>query len=217
MPDNLRLSLKRQTALEVLALKGIHCDILENSDNFYQTDSDDETTWPLLKALYLKNCNPLCLKHLLKFKHVQAIIVEQAGSNAPRIAPEVAGYIGMCRELRAVELQEYEIGDSELISIVQGCPKLKCLRFRGILGAERSNFVKDTFLPVIRGLPFLEALEIWSEFRMDGAVLEEIARCCPSLAFLELPRVCIDISLVTLYSTVPLSYLIGLQLLAIWV
>ena len=121
IPENLRLSLKEQTGLEVLALNGIHCDVFESFGNSSPTNLDDEPTWPLLKALYLRTCNPLCLKQLLKFQYIQVIAIGQVESNARRITYEAAGYIGMCRKLRAVDLEKYEISGAELMSIVRGC------------------------------------------------------------------------------------------------
>ena len=179
-------------------------------------NADNETAWPLLKALYLRTCHPLCLKQLLKFKYVQIIAVEQSEPSARCITPEAAGYIGMCCALRALDLGEHEIGGTEVIKIARGCPKLRYLRLGSILNAESSDFVGDTFLPIIRSLPYLEGLEILSKFRLDGAILEEIALCCPRLTFLELPFARVDISLTTLCGTSPLSLLRGLQLYAIW-
>ena len=197
-------------------MNGIHCDVFESFGNSSPTNLDDEPTWPLLKALYLRTCNPLCLKQLLKFQYIQVIAIGQVESNARRITYEAAGYIGMCRKLRAVDLEKYEISGAELMSIVRGCAKLTYLRLGCILDAERSNFVENTFLPMIRGLSFLEVLEIRSKFRIDGAAIEEISRYCPSLTFLELPLARVDISWTTLCRTFPLSYLRGLKLSAIW-
>ncbi|KAJ6784297.1 hypothetical protein PWT90_04246 [Aphanocladium album] len=214
--ENLRLSLEEQTGLEVLALKGMHCDVFESFGNSSPTNLHDEPPWPLLKALCLRTCNPLSLKQLLKFQYIQVIAIGQAEPNARRITFEAAGYIGMCRKLRAVDLENYEISGADLMNIVRGCAKLKYLRLGGILDAEGPNFAEDTFLPMIRGLPFLEFLKIWSRFRIDGAVIGEISRCCPCLAFLELPRARVDVSWTTLCRTLPLTYLRGLKLSAIW-
>lgn len=83
------------------------------------------------------------------------------------------------------------------------------------MNAESSDFVGDTFLPIIRSLSYLEVLEILSRFRLDGAILEEIALCYPRLTFLEFPLARVDISLTTLCSTSPLPLLKSLQLHAI--
>lgn len=216
IPDDLLWSLQAQTALEVLALKGIHCDILKGSYYDNLRNSDDETAWPLLKALYLRTCHPRHLKQLLEFKYIQFIAIENPEPNARCITPEAAGYIGMCRELRALDLGEHEISGTEVIRIVRGCSKLRYLRLGNILNAESSDLMEATFLSIIRSLSYLEALEIKSKFRLDGVVLKEIALRCPRLTFLELRLARFDISLMTLHDISPLPHLRGFLLRAIW-
>ncbi|KAJ6781902.1 hypothetical protein PWT90_09850 [Aphanocladium album] len=216
IPKNLLLSLKKQTGLEVLALNGIHHDVFETSDNSHSATLDDKAIWPKLKALYLRTCNLLYLKQLLKFKDIQVLSIQEAKQGACRVTAEVAGYIATCGRLRAIDLQQYEFASADLVIIARSCPQLKYLRIGKILDAEGSTFTKNGFLSMIRSLPFLEYLGILSRFRIDGVVFKEISSCCPRLAFLELPKACADLSLMTLYDESPLSCLRGLELSTIW-
>jgi hypothetical protein len=69
---------------------------------------------------------------------------------------------------------------------------------------------------LFRALPRLEYLALCLEFQMDGAVFEDLARHCPQLTVLELPRTQLCLSPALMAKIRPLRYLEGMQLATIY-
>ncbi|RLL97953.1 hypothetical protein CFD26_106578 [Aspergillus turcosus] len=157
--------------------------------------------WPRLKALYLEEGQDwLEQSPLPNFDELQILGLRNLYT---------IENIAECRHLRVIELDSLELDDVEtLLDIARGCPLLQKfsmtrLNLRGDpdLGEEGENLL----LNLLRALPKLEFLALGLKFRMDGALLlQDLARRCPRLAVLDLPRTQIWLSLAIMTNLDPL-------------
>lgn len=148
--------------------------------------------WPRLKALYLEEGQDwLEQLPLPNFDELQILGLRNL---------DAVENIAECRHLRVIELDRLELDDVEtLLDIARGCPLLQkfsitrlSLRGDPDLGEEGENLL----LNLLRALPKLEFLALGLKFQVDGALLlQDLARRCPRLAVLDLPRTQIWLSL----------------------
>jgi hypothetical protein len=168
----------------VLGLPG--CGAILGSKGLASKELGD--TWPRLKALHLGEGDQHWLDHLPTFRELQILSLRILESETANIRQNVEN-ITRCRDLRVINFDLGRLDDVEiLMDIARGCRLLQMFRVRPAgcrVGPEVANSLLSN---LFRALPRLEYLAVCLEFQMDGAVLEDLARHCPQLTVLELPR-----------------------------
>jgi hypothetical protein len=173
--------------------------------------------WPRVKALYLREGDQHWLEQLPKLRELQILSLRKLASGSPSIYHSAIENVAKCRNLRAFNLVLDELDDVEmLLNIAHGCPLLQKFSV-GPLGLRVERGAANSLLSsLLRALPRLEFLALGLEFQMDGAILQDLARHCPLLTVLELPRTQLLLSLSLMTKTCTLWHLESMQLASIY-
>jgi hypothetical protein len=127
------------------------------------------------------------------------------------------GNIAKCRNLRAINLVFSKLDEVEMLpGIARGCPILQKLSIWPLDFRVERELAKSLLLYLFRALPRLEFLALGLKFQMDGALLQDLARHCPHLTVLELPRTQLCISLALMRKVHTFWYLESMQLARIY-
>ncbi|KAB8074581.1 hypothetical protein BDV29DRAFT_156464 [Aspergillus leporis] len=148
--------------------------------------------WPNLKALYLREEDDDWLRRLSRFEELQVLSLRFA-SGIPAINRGAIEEIAKCQHLRAIELGLHELDDVEVLLNIARCPPLRKFSVPFFVQQEMEE---DLLLGLLRALSYLEFFELGLKFRMDGAILHELACRCPRLTVLELhqTRLCLTLA-----------------------
>ncbi|KAH6719408.1 hypothetical protein BKA61DRAFT_630062 [Leptodontidium sp. MPI-SDFR-AT-0119] len=181
-------SLRRQENLKALALKIPRCALLLGSASTTLGGEEQGDLWPMLKLLSLGVGDQHWLEQFPKFEKLQILSLN-------RFAPEISitsqniQNIAKCRHLRAIDIGFVELGDAiALLDIARGCPLLQKFSVRNLSFRREPELVENLCIDLLCALPRLEHFELGLRFRMDGASLQNLARHCPQLTILALPR-----------------------------
>ncbi|KIM92931.1 hypothetical protein OIDMADRAFT_208481 [Oidiodendron maius Zn] len=192
--------LRQQENLVALALIIPRCIPLVGSASTTLTCEEQGGPWPMLMALYLGVWDQHWLEQLPKFEKLQILSLQKFTPNTPSINQDAIEKIAKCQYLRVIDIVFQELEDVEsLLDITRSCPLLQkfSVKLSGFRGEpERAEAL---CIGLLRALPRLEHFELDLRFRMDGARLQDLARRCPRLTVLALPRtrLCLSLALLT--------------------
>jgi hypothetical protein len=174
-------------------------------------------TWPRVKALYLREGVQHWLEQLPKLRELEILSLRKLASGNPSINQIAIENVAKCRNLRAVNLVLNELDDVEmLLRIAHGCPLLQKFSVWARALRVESGAANSLLSSLARALPRLEFLALGLEFQMDGAILQDLARHCPQLTVLELPRTQLLLSLGLMAKTSRLGHLESMHLRRIY-
>jgi hypothetical protein len=207
--------LRRQLNLRALALNiPCHGLILGTKTSAREEQGD---IWPRLKALYLREGDQDWLEQLPKLRELQILSLRKLASVSPSINQSAIENVAKCRNLRAVNLVLNELDDVEmLLNIAHGCPLLQKFSVWALGLRVEPGAANSLLSSLSRALPRLEFLVLGLEFQMDGAILQDLARHCPQLTVLELPRTQLLLSLSLMTKTSTLWHLESMHLRRIY-
>lgn len=170
-----------------------------------------------MKALYLREGDQHWLEQLPALRELQILSLKKLASGTPAIDQNATENIAKCRNLRVINLVFSELDDiAMLLDIARGCPLLQKFSIWPLGCRVESELVNSLLVNLLRALPRLEYLALGLKFQMDGAILHDLARHCPQLTVLELPRSQLCLSLALMTKVHPLRYLESMQLARIY-
>ena len=193
-------SLRRQKNLKALALIIPHCALLLGSASTMLGGGEQGDLWPRLKMLSLGVTDRHWLEQFAKFEKLQILCLQKFTPIIPTFSQYPCQKIAKCRHLRVIDIASLEPIDVEaLLDIAHGCPLLQKFSVRSPdLGGEL-ELAEKLCIDLLHALPRLEHFELDLRFRMDGASIQDLARHCPQLTGLALPRarLCLSLTLLT--------------------
>jgi hypothetical protein len=167
--------------------------------------------------LYLREGDQHWLEQLPTFKELQILSLKGLASGPPTINQSAIENIAKCRNLRSINLVFSKLDEVEmLLDIARGCPLLQkfSVRLPGI--RVKPELANSLLLNLFRALPRLEFLALGLKFQMDGAILQDLARHCPQLTVLALPKTQLCLSLALMRKVHTFWYLESMQLARIY-
>ena len=201
--------LQYQKSLETLALRTTFCDPSQASISLAQNP------WPDLKVLHLRRGHENWLEYLPRFEKLQIICLHHI---SPAHNGQAIRMISKCRHLQIVDVTFEALADAEaLLKIARGCPLLR--KFEVCDKSARmgdQNLSQPQFLGLLRALPNVELLTLGLRYRMNGAMLPDLAHYCPRLVSLNLPEARLLLSLLLMHQARPLSNLKIMCLRSVW-
>lgn len=153
------------------------------------TSLEHGDTWLRIKALYLREGDQHWLEQLPTFKELQILSLKGLASGSPTINQSAIENIVKCRNLRSINLVFSKLDEVEmLLDIARGCLLLQkfSVQLPGI--RVKPELANSLLLNLFCALPCLEFLALGLKFQMDGAILQDLARHCPRLTVLALPK-----------------------------
>lgn len=201
--------LQHQKSLKTLALRTTFCDPSQASISLAQNP------WPDLKVLHLRQGHENWLGYLPSFEKLQIICLHHI---SPAHNGQAIRMISKCRHLQIVDVTFEALADAEaLLKIARGCPLLRKFEVydrSARMGGQKLS--EPQFLGLLRALPNVELLILGLRYRMNGAMLPDIAHYCPRLVSLNLPEARLFLSLLLMHQARPLSSLKTMCLRSVW-
>ncbi|KAF5854958.1 hypothetical protein ETB97_010487 [Aspergillus alliaceus] len=208
--------LQQQQHLKALALVVPRCDAPSGYVSATLAREKHKGPWPRLKALYLQEWDELWLEQLPKFEELE-ILRMRLPPRIPNISLNTIEEIAKCRQLRVIDLVFDELAGVEaLLNIARGCPLLQKFRVMGLGFNVESEQAGNMLSDLLRALPLLEFLALGLNFQMDGTKLQDLARHCPRLTVLDLPRTQLSVSLALMTKTHSLPQLESMHFAGIY-
>ncbi|KAH6721989.1 hypothetical protein BKA61DRAFT_628151 [Leptodontidium sp. MPI-SDFR-AT-0119] len=161
------------------------CRLLQSCDlEFFHLEAPNGDPRPRLKMLSLGVGDQHWLEQIPKFEELQILCLDKFAPEVHTISQTAIQNIAKCQYLRVVDIAFPELNHAEaLLDLACGCPLLQKIRL-----------VEDLCISLLRALPRLEHFELDMRFRLDGAVLQDLARHCSQLTVLALPRARLSLS-----------------------
>jgi hypothetical protein len=195
--------LQQQENLKALVLILPRCAPFLGSVSTMLIGAEQGVLWPRLKILYLGVADQYWLEQFPKLEKLQMLSLQKLEPKTPAINQNAIEQLAKCRYLRVIDIGLHKPYDIEaLLDIARGCPLLQKFSARN-LDFEVEPEPAESLCISLGALPHLEHFELDLRFRMDGTTLQDLARHCPQLVVLELPRTRLCLSLALLTKTHP--------------